>query len=164
MRKIYSLIKETLCYKIIKADKEKNMLSHAYFISCQDEVMQRDYLKILASLLLCDKDDPCFNCRTCDLILKESLPDLKVYPKNKNIIVEDVNEIVADNYVRPLEKDRKVYILSNCDNMNFQAQNKLLKVLHNFHRVIHTGKIIVAQWICRLLEKTGKCETLRNKK
>lgn len=44
-------------------------------------------------------------------------------------MTEDVNRIVSECYVLPLEADKKIYILKDFDLATVQAQNKLLKTL-----------------------------------
>jgi len=120
------LIKKTGAYKIIENDKNKDTLSHAYLIVCQDEIYLRTYLKYFASLILSEKEGD----RTDKLILAEKYTDCSIYPEdNKNIVVAVVTEIVEQTMIKPLESDKRIFILSNCENMNITSQNKLLKTL-----------------------------------
>lgn len=43
--------------------------------------------------------------------------------------VEHVRDLLADAFIYPNNHDRKVYIFTDCDNMNASAQNALLKVV-----------------------------------
>jgi len=120
------LIKKTTVYKTLISDLEKDTLSHAYLIICRDEIKLRAFLKYLASPIMTDEE----NGRTDRLILSEKYCDCLIYPEiNKNIVVSSVAEIVEQSIVKPLENNRKMFILSDCQNMNAAAQNKLLKTL-----------------------------------
>ncbi|MBO4962925.1 MAG: hypothetical protein J6C97_04015, partial [Clostridia bacterium] len=73
-------------YAIIKKDKENNTLSHAYMLLCKDDNPE-EYLKSYAKLILCSSGG-CNNCRTCRLIDKNVLPDVKAVFKS-SILVDD---------------------------------------------------------------------------
>lgn len=113
-------------YAIIKKDKENNTLSHAYMLLCKDDNPE-EYLKNYAKLILCGNGG-CNNCRTCRLIDKNVLPDVKAVFKS-SILVDDINRFVEDTSVKPLEGDKKLYLISDFSGANQNSQNKLLKVL-----------------------------------
>ena len=113
-------------YAIIKKDKENNTLSHAYMLLCKDDNPE-EYLKNYAKLILCSSGG-CNNCRTCRLIDKNVLPDVKAVFKS-SILVDDINRFVEDTNVKPLEGDKKLYLISDFSGANVNSQNKLLKVL-----------------------------------
>ena len=114
-------------YAIIERDKVNATLSHAYMLICRDSRPEL-YLKNYAKLLLCDDNCGCGKCRSCTLIDKNILPDCYTLIKN-SIVVEEVNMVVEDTFLKPIEKDKKVYLISDMAGMNAKAQNKLLKTL-----------------------------------
>jgi DNA polymerase-3 subunit delta' len=64
------------------------------------------------------------------LIIDEGLPDLKIYPKkDSKLSVADANEIIDDSALKPVEGDKKLYIISDFDTTAPLFQNKLLKIL-----------------------------------
>lgn len=121
-------------YAIIKKDKENNTLSHAYMLLCKDDNPE-EYLKNFAKLILC-ANNGCNNCRTCRLIDKNVFPDLKAVFKS-SILVDDVNRLVEDTSVRPMEQDKKLYLISDFSMANQNSQNKLLKVLEEPPKGVH---------------------------
>lgn len=125
----FGLIKNTTAYKIFANDKLSGTLSHAVLLVCDDGFMLKKYLKIFAQALMCEKSQPCFNCRTCRLIDAENFQDVVFYPKDKKLVVDDVNDLISKSYVKPLEKDKKLFVLSDMQEANLQSQNKLLKIL-----------------------------------
>lgn len=126
---IDELIKSTNAYKIISGEKKRGALSHAYLIVCPDADFLRDYLKVFARLIACEKDG-CSACRTCRLISDEKYADCTFYPKEGNkILTADVDDLVSQTYVKPLENQTRLFVLSGVENMNSAAQNKILKTL-----------------------------------
>ena len=135
---ILSLLKDTGAYKTIKSDKAMNTLSHAYLIISPDGDTLRDYLKTFAKLICCDSEEPCNSCRTCKLIENDSFSDVLVFPRDKKAILsEDISTLIEESYLKPIETDKKVFILSSAETMNISAQNKLLKTLEEPPKNVH---------------------------
>lgn len=129
MNYLEELIKSTNAYKIIKGDKKRGTLSHAYLIVCPDGEFLRDYLKVFAKLIACDGDG-CGNCRVCRLISEEKYADCSFYPeKDGKILTADVDDLISKTYIKPIENAKRLFVLSNAENMNSSAQNKILKTL-----------------------------------
>ena len=126
--KLTSLLNKTNAFKVFTNDIKMGTLSHAYLIVCEDAVMLENYLKEFSKQLFCT-DFGCGECRTCKLIENKGLTDVKFYPTGDKIKVGDVDDIISKAYVKPLEFDKKLFVLVNANEMNAQAQNKLLKTL-----------------------------------
>ena len=126
---IKSLLANTNAYKVFKSDIDNSTLSHAYLLVCEDGDMLEEYLKAFAKTLFCADNTYCNDCRTCRLIDKKSLFDVKFYPSANKLKVADADDIVLKAYDKPLEFDKKAFILVNAQDMTAQAQNKLLKTL-----------------------------------
>ncbi len=138
MTDFYSLVKDTGAYNTIKSDKEKGTLSHAYLIVIPDGENLKEYLKVFAKLLLCAEENPCGKCRACNLVDKESHVDVLFYPKKEGaVLTPDVNEIIEESYFKPVEGEKKIFIISSAHTMNAQAQNKLLKTLEEPPKNVH---------------------------
>ena len=127
--KIDSLIKKTNAYKIFSKDKQNKTLSHATLIVCDDGEMLESYLKVFAKTLMCNESDFCGECRICKLIDSKNYEDVKFYPENNKILTKDVDDLIEKTYLKPLEGDKKLFVLVNAQDMNVQSQNKLLKTL-----------------------------------
>lgn len=120
------LIYGTAAYKIFSGDATSDRLSHAYMLYYPDGDNLRAALKLFALKFFGAAKDG----RDGRLILSEGLPDLKVYPlPDKKLTAESAAAIVEDAALRPLEKDRKLYIISEFQSASPIFQNKLLKVL-----------------------------------
>lgn len=125
----FSLLKNTNAYKMFSGDKARGTLSHANLIVCEDEANLEAYLKIFAKTLMCNESEPCLECRACRLIDSKTHTDVVFYPQGKKIVVSDVDDLIEKSYFRPLESDKKVFVLTGVSSMTVQAQNKLLKTL-----------------------------------
>ncbi len=138
MLNITALMQNTTAYKTIKADKKSGRLSHAYLLLTQDKDMLGEYLKTFAKLIACDEGYPCDGCRACQLIDQNAFADLLILPLNgENVLVDDVNTLISESYVKPLESDKKIFIINNAQTMNLPSQNKLLKTLEEPPRGVH---------------------------
>ncbi|MBQ0099093.1 MAG: hypothetical protein KBS91_00900 [Firmicutes bacterium] len=126
----YSVLKSTNAYKILRNDKMANSLSHAYLFLCPDKTFLSDYLKVLSKVIMCEENEPCLKCRNCNLIENNAHSDVLIYPKgDKGLNVEEVTNLINECYIKPIEGNKKLFVLLNCDEMNTQSQNKLLKTL-----------------------------------
>lgn len=125
-----SLIKNTSAYRTVKNDKKAGRLSHAYLILTADKDKLLEYAKIFAKLSACESDNPCGQCRACRLIDDSSHPDVIFYPqKSDSVTAEDVNSLIEESFLKPIESDKKIFVILSAESMNLSAQNKLLKTL-----------------------------------
>ena len=124
------VIRNTNAYKIIYGEKKRGELSHAYLIVCPDGVMLKMYMKLFASLIMCENDGACGECRPCRLIDKEAYADCDFYPKDGDKIkTADIDDLVSKTIIRPIESDVRMFVLVGAENMTAEAQNKILKTL-----------------------------------
>ena len=83
-------------------------------------------------LLKPEEVDACGVCRSCHQAQRHNNPDIVyvVHEKEKLISVDEIREqVVGDVAIRPYNGRRKVYIITDAQLMNAQAQNALLKTL-----------------------------------
>ncbi|MBR1983819.1 MAG: hypothetical protein IKA12_03940 [Clostridia bacterium] len=124
------LLKNSGAYKTFINDKKTGALSHAYLVVSPEKQYLNDYLKVLAKIVACNELEPCLNCRACKAIDADSYADVLSFPKDKeSILTADVEALIAESYVKPVENDKKIFILNHAETMNASAQNKLLKTL-----------------------------------
>lgn len=127
---IKNIYLRTQSHKVVSLDKKRDMLSHAYMIECADKFLLDEYVKFLSKEIFCtSQDTPCDKCNNCLKVEHSNMVDLKVFPKDKNIVVDDINQIIDDAYQKPMDSIYKVYVLKNFDEATIQAQNKILKTL-----------------------------------
>lgn len=125
-----ALVKNSNAYRIMMGDKAFGRLSHAYLILTADEDKLSQYLKIFAKIIACASGEPCGKCRACTLIDKNLHPDVLMYPQQeKSVNTAQVNALIEECYLKPIELGKKIFVVSNAQTMNASAQNKLLKTL-----------------------------------
>lgn len=133
-----ALLENTGAFCAVKGDKENGRLSHAYLILTADGDKLSEFLKIFAKLMVCKEGSPCGKCRSCRLIENGSFADVYQYPENgSSVTTEDVNELIEESYLKPVESDKKIFILNHAETMTAPAQNKLLKTLEEPPENVH---------------------------
>ena len=122
---------QSTTHKVLSQDIKSNMLSHCYLINAKDDLYLKSLARYATKEIFCvNENAPCNECINCDKINHSNMVDVIIYPKGeKNLVVEDINEIVNDCFIRPMEAKYKIYILENFDFCTVQAQNKILKTL-----------------------------------
>ena len=108
-----------------------NSNCNSFLFESNDEVYLNNFMFMFAKHLLCQNSGlPCNKCLACQKADLLSHSDMRIYPKNgKNILVDDIKDLIDNIYLSPIESDKKIFILKNFSNATIQAQNKLLKIL-----------------------------------
>lgn len=113
--------------------EQSKRLPHAIILEGDEGLGKVTLAREIALNLLCRADDkPCRVCAQCSKVLKGYHPDVYEFVaenRPNSFHVDDVRNVIKDVYIRPNEAEYKVYILGNCQCMNANAQNALLKVL-----------------------------------
>jgi DNA polymerase-3 subunit delta' len=131
--RIFDLLLESQIYKELKADKERNSLSHAYLVLGPD-TKTRNVFKLLASLLILCEKGGCLNCPTCRSILatseNKSHLDIKEINEKGDLKVEDLTGLIDEIYTKPVTGDKKIFFIDNLEipASSQRIQNKLLKI------------------------------------
>ena len=121
---VEKLLKSTTAYKIFSADRLSGRLSHAYMLHFADQRNLRAALKVFATEFFAASG------ALASRIDGESFTDLVIYPaEGKKISVDGISEIIEDSALRPVEGDKKLYIITGFDGASALVQNKLLKTL-----------------------------------
>lgn len=114
----------------IREDK----VSHAYIISGERYCGKEFVANIFAQALQCEESgvEPCNECHSCRQAVTKNNPDIiyVTHEKPNTISVDDIREQVnATVAIKPYACKRKIYIISESEKMNDNAQNALLKTL-----------------------------------
>ena len=128
---ILDIYRQSQTYRVVSQDIKSSMLNHSYLINSKDEYLIKAFATLMAKEIFCvEENSPCDHCVNCNKVTHSNMVDLIIYPKNdKNLMVDDINEIVSDCFIKPMDASFKVYILNHFDECTIQAQNKLLKTL-----------------------------------
>lgn len=156
-----SLVKDSRAYKIISSEKQIGTLSHAYLIISQDKESLDEYLKVFASLITCDDGNDDKSFRAKKLISEWAHPDVLKYPKkSQSVLSEDISDLIEQSYIKPLESDKKLFVISNGETMNSSAQNKLLKTLEEPPQNVYIliGATVEYNFLPTILSRVKKLE------
>ena len=117
----------SLLYNAIKSNK----LSHAYLIDANHFEESFDFVLAFVQSIVCGKyHDLSDNCNLCRRIQNNNYPELKIIETDSSIIKkEQLLELQSDFSRSSLEGDYRIYIIKDCDKMNKQSSNCLLKFL-----------------------------------
>ena len=108
----------------------EDRLSHAVILTGRGDLTAA--ARFLAAAHVCEGTDrPCLRCRHCRKVLEGIHPDVipVLDTEHKELTVEAVRALRKDVYIRPNEARRKVYVISDCRQLNQRDQNVLLKIV-----------------------------------
>lgn len=118
------LLQSTSAYKILKGDVEKNSVAHAYMLRFEDSRNMRLALREMAKLIVRGDE------RVERLIDSGAYSDCREYPEEgKKLTVDIAAEIITESNIRPVEGDKKLFLLCGFEEASPAVQNKLLKSL-----------------------------------
>ncbi len=85
----------------------------------------------IAKTILCleSNNSPCNQCNSCELYKNETHPDFIKNNDETKILIDEIREIIDFSYLSSSISSSKVIFLHNCENMNRNSQNALLKTL-----------------------------------
>ena len=131
---MYKLITGTTAYSTFANDASSDRLSHAYMLHLSDGKNLRSALKIFALRFFGFTADGVDGKR----LLNENMLDCRIYPdEGKKLTAEVVSAILGDCAMRPVERDKKLYIISGFNEASPLLQNKLLKTLEEPPRGVY---------------------------
>ncbi len=118
----------------VAAMKRGGRMAHAFLLTGERGVGKKLAADYIAMTLLCEKgeDTPCGECRHCRRISENAHPDVIKPEKSgkKQIYNRDTMRFVcSDAYVSPNDCDAKVYIFTDCEDIEEQTQNLMLKLI-----------------------------------
>lgn len=124
------LLQSTRSYALLKAEKEENRLNHAYLLIFDDARNLKTALKEFAKIFFNEEGNPFASKRIFELIDAETFSDCLFFPaEGKKFSVEDAEKITEESALKPVEGNRKLFVVSDFAEATVQAQNKLLKLL-----------------------------------
>lgn len=129
MKEYIESYKQLDLFKDINTQIKNKTFSHSHLILCEDDFSAKAFSYLVALTLFCEKNEPCLTCPNCLKMIAETHADYFVFPKGKNFAVSDSEEVIEKAYTRPINSDKKVFMLNDFDNSNVASQNKILKIL-----------------------------------
>ena len=144
-----NFIKNSKAFSVIDLDAKGSRLSHAYLFVHKDPNLLMKFAEFVASYFLNLNDSE--NAENNTLRIEKRVhPDVMFFGEDKNIDVAAVSTIVESSNISPFEADKKVFVLSSCENMNESSQNKILKSIEEPPK--NTFYILLATSTNRLLQ------------
>jgi DNA polymerase-3 subunit delta' len=123
---------DNIVYSQLKGALKKG-LSHAYLFNTNENVYAEKMIISFISGILCKEHeslDEYKKCSVCKKIEHGNHMDLKkIYPDGLWIKKEQLEELQKDFSKKPVESDKKVYIIYEVEKLNKSAANSLLKFL-----------------------------------
>ena len=105
-------------------------LSHAYLFETNNNPKSLDIIYSFVKEIMCPRNTTCDNCNICSRIDNGNFLELKVInPDGLQIKKEQMNELQDEFSKASLESNKRVYIINECEKMNLQASNSILKFL-----------------------------------
>lgn len=118
-------------YNVLKQNKLKDRLSHAYLFYGDDGVGKKEMAYALACLFYCEHDG-CLACETCKNILEGqhlNVSYIGVLDSKKLISKEQITDLQEEFSKTSLLDGPRIYIVDGIDTASASAQNSLLKFI-----------------------------------
>lgn len=106
-------------------------LSHAVILTGEGDRLAAARYIAAAHLCRSEGERPCLRCNACRKVLDHIHPDVMEVQEDerKELPVETIRAVRQDVYIRPNEGERKVYLFTDCTQLNERDQNVLLKIV-----------------------------------
>ncbi|MDR9798367.1 DNA polymerase III subunit delta' [Aeribacillus pallidus] len=150
--------------KIIQNSFKKNRLAHAYLFQGKKGTGKKDAAFLTAKSYFCEHLEknykPCGQCSNCKRVESGNHPDLHfIEPDGLSIKKEQIEALQKEFAKTGVESNRKLYIISGCDQMTVNAANSLLKFLEE--PMEGTMAILITNQVHRVLPTIlSRCQIL----
>lgn len=116
--------------ELLKKSIEKQTTSHSYLFLGIKGIGKRMLAKEFAKKILCLEKEENDTCKSCIEFESNNHPDfMYVKPDGNSIKIEQIRFLQKKIQEKPIESNKKVYIIDDADTMTQEAQNCLLKTL-----------------------------------
>lgn len=156
-----------IAYSLLKSSILNDRLSHAYLIDANNNESAFDFVLAFVKMIVCpnhysnSSSVSCDDCNICKRIENHNYPEIKVIETESLIIKkEQLLELQSDFSKTGIEGIYRIYIIKDCDKMNKQASNCLLKFLEE--PVPGVIAILVTNHFSRILSTIiSRCQVIR---
>lgn len=126
-----TLFEKTRAYQTVNQDCANNQMGHAYMLIANDAHNLSGILKIFAKLFFkVAQTGVGEEARIARLIDAQNFSDCHFFPEaGKRFSVEDAEKITEECTLKPVEADKKLFVIGDFSEATAPAQNKLLKLL-----------------------------------
>lgn len=149
--------------KSLQSSIKNNKISHSYLFVGEESIGKKMVASVFAKALLCKKKsfNPCNNCSSCVKFNTGNHPDFfLIEPDNKYIRKKQIEEIIENTMTKPIESERKIFIIDDSYKMNKTAQNSFLKTLEEPPKFVNF--ILISTRSTNLLPTiVSRCEIIK---
>jgi DNA polymerase-3 subunit delta' len=129
--------------------RRKQRLGHALLlIGSPPSHLEQLALRMAAAILCKETQSPCFQCQSCQLMLKKEHPDFHYLLPEKTggvIKIEQIRELQTVMVTSPQFNHNRVIMINPAEKLNMAAANALLKILEE--PITNTYFILIAEQI-----------------
>lgn len=123
-----------VAYSLLTNAIRNNKMSHAYLIDGNNNEYAFDFVMSLVKMIVCDDHysdySKCDKCNRCKRIDDGNYTEVKIIESDTMMIKkEQLLELQNEFSKKGIEGNRRIYVIKDCDKMNKQASNSLLKFL-----------------------------------
>lgn len=117
--------------KAVRAAAGRGQLSHAVILTGEGDKLPAARYIAAAHLCRGEGQRPCLRCNSCRKVMEGIHPDVTEIREDdrKELSVDTIRTLRQDVYIRPNEGERKVYLFTDCGQLNERDQNVLLKIV-----------------------------------
>lgn len=159
--------KQDLIYNLMIRAINNDKISHAYLIESNKNITVDDFVLAIVKTIVCPNHYTnftlCNDCHLCDRIDDGNFTELKIIePDGLWIKKEQLLDLQDEFTKKGVENEKRIYIIKNCDRMNGQAANSLLKFLEE--PVDNIYAFLITDNINRVLKTiVSRCQILTMK-
>lgn len=122
---------QPVAIKFLENICEKKIYSHAYLFEKNGNNIVLDIAKDFAKTIFCDSNDY-FDSNLCRRIDEGNFLDLKIINPDGLVIKKNqMDELQKEFSTKPIEAQKKIYIINDADKLNTSASNSILKFLED---------------------------------
>lgn len=158
---------QNVSYSLLRNAILNDKLSHAYLFDTNNYDKAMDFVLAFVKVIVCENhysnDSFCdsIKCSLCKRIDDGNYSEIRIIESNSSVIKkEQLLELQSDFSMSSIEGKYRIYIIKDCDKMNKQASNSLLKFLEE--PVEGVIAILMTNNINRLLSTIiSRCQLIR---
>jgi len=125
---------QDMAIRLLRDTLEKDEIDGSYLFAGPDGVGKRSASIEFAKTINCERkgSDACEECASCGKINSLNHPDVFIIQKEKEssfIKIDKIRDIIYQASLKPYEARKKIFIITEAEDMNEESQNALLKIL-----------------------------------
>ena len=120
--------------KILIDNIKNNNILHSYLFYGNEGIGKKIFAMNFAKMILCNNNNnnhkPCDQCKSCIEFDSYNNPDFFIVePEGNSIKIDQIRQLQKNILEKPINGNKKIYIINDADCMTKEAQNCLLKTL-----------------------------------